>query len=49
MTPFKEVSCSFTLEKNAILITGASIRTKEYVEDLVRAGSDLVVVFTVLE
>lgn len=39
----------FTLEKNASLITGGGIRTREHVEDLVRAGSDLVVVSTVLE
>ncbi|MHA2247470.1 MAG: geranylgeranylglyceryl/heptaprenylglyceryl phosphate synthase [Candidatus Hodarchaeales archaeon] len=39
----------FVLEKNATLITGGGIRTREQVEVLVRAGSDLVVVSTVLE
>ncbi|UCE12968.1 MAG: hypothetical protein JSV04_12350 [Candidatus Heimdallarchaeota archaeon] len=39
----------FIQEKNALLITGGGIRTKEQVENLVNAGSDLVVVSTVLE
>ena len=36
-------------EKKAVLITGGGIRTKAQVEDLVKAGSDLIVVSTVLE
>ncbi len=39
----------FTQEKNVTLITGGGIRTKEHVENLVRAGSDIIVVSTVLE
>ena len=39
----------FSKEKNAILITGGGIRTKAQVEDLIKAGSDLIVVSTVLE
>ena len=39
----------FVREKNAILITGGGIRTREHVENLIHAGSDLVVVSTVLE
>ncbi len=39
----------FILEKNATLITGGGIRTREHVEDLVKAGSDLIVVSSVLE
>lgn len=38
-----------TLDKNAILITGGGIRTKEQVEALRNAGSDIVVVSSVLE
>ncbi len=38
-----------TLDKNAILITGGGIRTKEQVEDLRNAGSDIIVVSSVLE
>jgi putative glycerol-1-phosphate prenyltransferase len=38
-----------TLDKNATLITGGGIRTKEQVEDLVNAGSDIIVVSSVLE
>jgi len=36
-------------EKKAILITGGGIRTKVQVEDLVKAGSDLIVISSVLE
>ncbi|MHA2288614.1 MAG: geranylgeranylglyceryl/heptaprenylglyceryl phosphate synthase [Promethearchaeota archaeon] len=39
----------FAHEKNAKLITGGGIRTKEQVEGLVEAGSDLIVVSSVLE
>ncbi|MFX1283818.1 MAG: geranylgeranylglyceryl/heptaprenylglyceryl phosphate synthase [Promethearchaeota archaeon] len=39
----------FAYEKKATLITGGGIRTKAQVEDLVDAGSDLIVVSTVLE
>ena len=40
---------TFSKEKGATLITGGGIRTKAQVEDLVKAGSDLIVVSTVLE
>ncbi len=39
----------FTQEKNVTLITGGGIRTKEHVENLVKAGSDIIVVSSVLE
>ncbi|MFX0125871.1 MAG: geranylgeranylglyceryl/heptaprenylglyceryl phosphate synthase [Candidatus Hodarchaeota archaeon] len=39
----------FTKTRNASLVTGGGIRTKAQVEDLVKAGSDLIVVSTVLE
>ncbi len=37
------------MEKNVTLITGGGIRTKEHVENLVKAGSDIIVVSSVLE
>lgn len=40
---------AFSKDKNATLITGGGIRTKAQVEDLMKAGSDLIVVSTVLE
>lgn len=39
----------FVDQKNAVLITGGGIRTKEQVLDLAKAGSDLIVVSSVLE
>ncbi len=39
----------FAHGKNAKLITGGGIRTKEQVQDLVQAGADLIVVSSVLE
>ena len=42
-------AAEFAHRNNATLITGGGIRTKEQVENLVSAGSDLVVVSSVLE
>ncbi len=42
-------AASFVHEKKAKLITGGGIKTKEQVESLVEAGSDLIVVSSILE
>ncbi|MHA1966998.1 MAG: geranylgeranylglyceryl/heptaprenylglyceryl phosphate synthase [Candidatus Hodarchaeales archaeon] len=40
---------TFAHERDSILITGGGIQTKEQIADLVKAGSDIIVVSTVLE
>ncbi len=42
-------SKKFVKDRNAYLITGGGIETKEQVADLAKAGSDIIVVSTVLE
>jgi geranylgeranylglyceryl phosphate synthase family protein len=44
-----EKTSKFAHAKNALLITGGGIQTKEQVEGLVQAGADLIVVSSVLE
>ena len=42
-------AAEFVHSKNAKLITGGGIRTKEQVQQLMQAGSDIIVVSSVLE
>lgn len=39
----------FAQKRNALLLTGGGIQTKEQIADLTKAGSDIIVVSTVLE
>jgi geranylgeranylglyceryl phosphate synthase family protein len=44
-----EKAAKFAHSKNAKLITGGGIRTKDQIEELVQAGADLIVVSSILE